>query len=97
MMMNNNRNELDLILNYLFVPDAFWFAVILLKIALWGELGGRKILCGKLGRQKIVSFISGAVPWTARPCLCCRNIIVLGDWARHGRCRGYCLVAGGSC
>ena len=58
MIKNNNTNKLELILNCFYAPDNFWFAVSLLKIALWGELGGRKILYGTLGRRKITIAIS---------------------------------------
>ena len=52
MMTNNNRKEQDLILNCFFDPDEIWFVVSVLQIALWEELGGRKILCGTLAARK---------------------------------------------
>ena len=58
MIENNNTNDLELIPNWFFALNDFWFAVSLLKIALWGELGGRQILCGKLGRRQIAISVS---------------------------------------
>ena len=79
MIENNNTNDLELIPNWFFALNDFWFAVSLLKIALWGELGGRQILYETLRWWKVFISIGGAAPWRARPCLFCENIVVLDD------------------